>query len=95
MSKQIIKQPNGKYCIFNSVVDNVTHFDCDNQKLIEIFVSENSDQIEKMVSDIVQKLDDCKLPYFQHSMNYEKMIALIQVVHGVKEAERVNKIITE
>jgi len=95
MSKQIIKQPNGKYLIYNTICENVTHYNLDKQGLIKQILAENEEEIKKEIELILNDLENGGLPYFQFTMDYEKMIALIEMMHGKQESERVNKIITE
>ena len=93
MGKQIIKQPNGKYLMFEHTVDNVTHYDMSVDEIIEVFVSEYTVDITAKVKSIVSNLDTGGKPYFNNTMSYAKMLDTIEVVHGKKEMENVNLLI--
>ena len=63
--------------------------------MIKQILAENEEEIKKEIELILNDLENGCLPYFQFTMDYEKMIALIEMMHGKQESERVNKIITE
>jgi hypothetical protein len=50
MSGQIIKQPNGKFCIFSRVGDSVTYYDMDEQEIINELVEESRIEIENKLT---------------------------------------------
>ena len=35
MGRQIIKQPNGRFCVFSSIVDNVIWYDMEQKDIVE------------------------------------------------------------
>ncbi len=87
MGQQIIKQPNGKYCLFSSIVDNVIAFDCTAQDIIDMRIKEESERIKAKVSGIVEALERGEKPYHQYTMSYSEMINFIQSMHGKKVRE--------
>lgn len=89
---QIIKQPNGKYCIFSSVVDNVTHYDMTPQEIIDDWVNEYKEEITKKVTTIITKLDNNERPYHQFTQSYDEMLEFIESVYGIKERNEINKL---
>ena len=90
MGRQIIKQPNGKYCIFDSTVDNITHYDMSVDEIIEDWANECKIDIAGKVQKIVDKLEKGEKPYFQFTLSYANMLDTIESVHGKKESENVN-----
>lgn len=90
MARQIIKQPNGKFCIFSSIVDNVTYYHMEEQDIINAWVEESKKDIEENVKKIIQALNEGKKPYYQNTMDYQEMIKTIKNIHGKRG---VNKII--
>ena len=86
MGRQIIKQPNGKYCIFSTVVDNVIYYDCTPEKIIEHWTKEAALEIEGKVNNIISGLNNGENPYHQFTMSYDDMIQTIKQNHGVDEA---------
>ena len=93
MGKQIIKQPNGKYCLFSSVVDNVTHYDCTPEEIVEALVEDFRVRVESHVYDVVEKLEAGEKPYHQFTMSYDEMIQKIKMQHGEDEAADIIKTI--
>jgi len=89
MGWQIIKQPNGKYCIFSSVVDNVIYYDGTPQQILETIIEAETTPIRKRVNDIISKLDSGEKPYNQFTKSFEEMIEWIETVHGKKESQKV------
>ena len=95
MGKQIIKQPNGKYCIFSSIVDNVTHYDMTVEEIIEDWANEAKNKIVEDVKNIIAKLENGEQPYYQFTKSYGKMLELIKEIHGNKESEEVKSMIEQ
>jgi len=93
MGQQIIKQPNGKYCLFSSVVDNVTYYDMTKEEIVEVWTEKAKKDFEKKVNDIVSKLDKGEKPYFQFTLSYEEMLKTILEVHNVDEMQNVKSTI--
>jgi len=62
MGRQIITQPNGKYCIFSSVVDNVTHYDMTPEEIIEEWTQEFKEEITEKVNKIINGLEGNSKP---------------------------------
>lgn len=93
---QIIKQPNGKYFLFSSVVDNVIAYDMNRQEIIDYMVEEKRKEIEYNVDKVLKKLDqpDGK-PYHQFTQTFDEVIEQIKEVHGEDEAEEVKRYINE
>ena len=93
MGKKIIKQPNGKYCLFSSVVDNVTHYDCTPEEIVEALVESYRGSVEIQVSNTIKKLETGEKPYHQFTMSYDEMIQKIKMQHGEDEAADIIKTI--
>lgn len=95
MSKQIIKQPNGKFCLFSTVVDSVTHYDCTPEEIIEQMVEEQRKVITDKVNGVVKELNKGGTPYCQFTISYDEMIETIASVHGKQEAEYIRSTIEQ
>jgi len=95
MGRQIIKQPNGKYCVFSSIVDNVISYDMTEEEIINKFVADEKENIERKVKEIISQLNKNEKSYNQFTMNYEGMLKTIKDIHGEEEADEVRKIIGE
>ena len=93
MGRQIIKQPNGKFCIFSSIVDSVTFYHMEEQDIINEWVEESRKEIEKKVKEIIADLNEGKKPYFQFTKTYDEMLQTIKEIHGAKEVKEIRKAI--
>ena len=93
MSRQIIKQPNGKYCIFSSIVDNVTHYDMSVDDIIEEWANESKNKIIEDVKNTVAKLENNEQPYYQFTKSFDDMLSLIKEIHGQKEMNEIKTMI--
>jgi hypothetical protein len=93
MGYQIIKQPNGKFCILSSSIDNVTDYNCTKDELIEVFVEIHTEQITSEVNRVIDRLEQGEKPYLRATKTYEEMIEHIRVMHSKKEAQKVKKMI--
>lgn len=93
MGRQIIKQPNGKFCIFSSIVDSVTFYHMEEQDIINEWVEESRKEIEKKVKEIIADLNEGKKPYYQFTKTYDEMLQTIKEIHGAKEVKEIRKAI--
>jgi len=93
MGQQIIKQPNGKYCLFSSVVDSVTYYNLTKKEIVEVWTDKAKKEFESEVNEIIEKLDKEEKPYYQFTMDYEEMLKTILEVHNADEMENVKQTI--
>lgn len=93
MSRQIIKQPNGKYCIFSSIVDNVISYDMTAEDIINEWVDEEREKIQLKVNDVISKLENHEKPYHQFTKNYDEMLECIKENYGKKEVDKIKLLI--
>lgn len=93
MGRQIIKQSNGKYAVWSSIVDNFVYYDCIREDLIEAFVEEAKRDIEKNVDDVLEKLRSDEKPYYQFTMTLEEAIVVVRNVHGAREASKIRELL--
>lgn len=83
MGKQIVKQPNGKYAIWSSVVDDFVCIDCENAKeIIEDFMEEQQRQVTNTVERIVKALNNGGKPYYQFTKTFDECVEIIKKLHG-------------
>lgn len=92
MGRQIIKQPNGKYAIWSTIVDNFIYIDCSSvDEIVTIMVEEYEQERKKDVEGIVEKLESGEKPYYQFTMNWDEAIDVIKTIHGKREANKMDK----
>jgi hypothetical protein len=74
MSHQIIKQPNGLYAIFSTVVDDFIWTDCTPEDIIEMRTKEAVESIRKDILDTVSELESGGKPYYQFTMTFDEAV---------------------
>lgn len=84
MGLQIIKQPNGLYCMYSSICDEFVLTDAHPQEIIGHLVQIESEKIATKVNDIVSELNAGGKPYRQFTMTFEEAVEQAKEVHGDK-----------
>lgn len=69
---QIIKQPNGLWALWSSIVDNFVLTDATEQDLIDYFVEREKEQWTAIIKDKISKLNRGVKAYWQFTMTYEE-----------------------
>lgn len=78
MGHQIIKQPDGKLCVFSSATDSIIVTDATPEELIEMYAEDAAVKARhdaKWVIDAVQAGEPRKV-YHQFAMTYEEAVAM-------------------
>lgn len=89
MGRQIVKQPNGKYCLFSSVVDSVTYYNMSAEEIVEVWTEEAKKEYERKVKEVIEQLEAGGKPYYQFTKTFDECIQTIKEVHGEAEGENV------
>lgn len=82
MKGQIIKQPNGKYCVFSSVVDDFIYVNATKQEIIKGMVEDYTKEVTDKVNKVCKQLEKNEKPYYQFTMSFKDSIKLITKQHG-------------
>ena len=82
MGRQIIKQPDNKYCIWSSVVDHFIAIDYTRQDIIDFFKEEQGKYIVDVIEDKLDKIDKGQKAYHQFTMTYDEAKDTIISVYG-------------
>lgn len=93
MGRQIIKQPNGRYLIFSTIVDNVTHYNMAPEDIIDLWVERERKQITEDVNKTISRLDKGEKPYHMFTQSYNETMDLIKEIHGVDDSEEIKNLI--
>lgn len=93
MGQQIIKQPNGKYCLFSSIVDNITCYDMTPEEIVDFWTEQSREDFERKVKEIIGKLESGEKPYHQFTLSFDECIETIREIHGESESDSVRKMI--
>jgi uncharacterized protein YcgI (DUF1989 family) len=85
MGSQIIRQPDGKYCMFSSICDDFTVVDATGEEIVDIlakWAAEEARKRSKMSSlQILAALDAGDKPYHQFTMTYWEAVERRKAVH--------------
>ena len=96
MGKQIIKQPDGKYCIMSSITDSIIGYDATREEIIESFRKEHLDKFEtwtkKELLANMDKLDHGGKPYHQFTESFED--AMVSTLVRYPEEKCFDKFVT-
>jgi len=90
MGRQIIKQPDGKYCVFSSVVEDFIYWDATPEEIIEMEVAEARETIAQRVTAIIEKLKEGRKPYYQFTMDLKEALDR-EMIPEDSEAKKVFK----
>lgn len=93
MGRQIIKQPNGKYCVFSSIVDNIIMYDATEQDIIDWRIREEAERVTKDIKQIISDINAGEKAYGIFTKSYSQMLDTIEDIHGKEEAEKVQKLL--
>ena len=82
MGHQIIRQPDGLYAVFSSVVDSWILYDATRQDIIDYYVEKAREDAERNMARILAAVDeDPRKAYYQFTMTFEEANAM-SVEHG-------------
>ena len=82
MGQQIIRQPDGLYALFSSVVDNYVMFDATPEEIVEYFTELERERIERSVGLKIAALSVGRKPYHQFTLSWEEACQKALEVHG-------------
>lgn len=82
MPKQIVKQPNGLYALWSTVVDDFVCVDATAEEIVAEFVEESTRQIQANVSRVIASLETGGKPYHQFTRSFDECVAEIKERHG-------------
>lgn len=80
MGKQIIKQSNGKYAVWSTIIDDFCVIDKDKDEIISYFKEEFLQQVEKKIANIeddIEMLDKGENPYYQFTKTFDDCLELL------------------
>lgn len=80
MGRQIIKQPNGKYGIWDSHENDFIYLNCTPEDIIDIYCQEYREEIVAKVTQQIERLEKGNKLYFTKS--WDDALSCIKDVHG-------------
>lgn len=90
MSHQVIKQPNGRYCVFSSIVDNFILINCTKQDLVDYYMEKETENVKNAVDRMVSRAEG-KTPPNQFTKTYDEALKFIGEIHGKEELDRLKE----
>ena len=96
MGTQIIRQPNGRFALWSSVVDDFTYLDCTQQEIVDVFVEAETKRLTDYVQDTINSLNLGGKPYYQFTKSWKEALATRRSIHGeplpnIKRYERTKR----
>ena len=82
MGRQIIKQPNGKYAVWSSIVDDFILVDATPDEIIEDWCEQQRKDTTEHVQRVVEELGLGVKPYHQLTHTFDECIHVIRERHG-------------
>ena len=74
MAHQIVKQPNGLYAVWSTVVDDFVMEDATMEDIIAVETEVATAEIKARIESIVSKLEAGRKPYHQFTKTYEELL---------------------
>ena len=85
MGQQIIKQPNGRYAIWSSIVDDFLADNLTQNDVISFIVELEVERITTRIINTIKKLNRGEKPYYQFTLSYNEALETIKRVHKGKD----------
>ena len=82
MANQIIKQPNGRYAVWSTIIDDFICMDVDRDELIEMFVEKERRNITERVDRKLGMIADGQPAYRQFTKTFDDCVNIIRDCHG-------------
>ena len=89
MGQQVIKQPNGLYCIYNSISSGITYYDLTSEEILKIWVQEERDRLAWNLLKLLHQIDEGKPAYHQFTKTFEKALGNTAEEYGEKERQEI------
>ena len=90
MGHQIIKQPNGKFAVFSSIVDDFIMYEATREDIIELELEDSKERITREVDRVLEELKSTNpRPYYQFTRTWEDALQTIKEVHGKKHVKQI------
>lgn len=76
MGQQIIRQPNGMFCVFSTSIDELIVTDATADEVIERFAQMAAQEATERVTRLIEQvLDPQARPYYQFTITYDEAVA--------------------
>ncbi len=72
MGQQIIQQPNGKFCLFDSITDTFVLMDYTGSEMVEYIADEAKCRAKKQAQQLIDSIERKEKPYYQFTMTFSQ-----------------------
>lgn len=87
MGRHVIKQPNNKYAIWSTIVDNFIMTDATREDYINFRIEEETERVKKDLTEIFDKVD--KGDRYHHTVHqWNEALSLLEEIHGRDELDK-------
>jgi Lar family restriction alleviation protein len=76
MGRQIIKQPNGKYAIWSTIIDNFLYYNITKEEYFKIRIEEEIKHVREDLNDYFDELENGKSPY--HQLTFDEALIILK-----------------
>lgn len=78
MGHQIIEQPDGKLCVFSTVVDALVIIDASAEELVDYYGREAAAKAREQAQKIIDKVTsgNAKSAYYQFTLTYDEAVKI-------------------
>lgn len=86
MGHQIIRQPNGNFCVWSSHVDSIILFDATAEDLIEYYAKKSAEDTKRDITRICEKVSSgqARIIYHQFTKTYSEALAASRSTNSVE-----------
>lgn len=88
MGNQIIRQPDGNYSVWSTVVNDFILSDFPEKELIAYLSAKAYERERETVTKIINHLRDGRRPYGVFTMTWEDVLKIIEQQHNKQESEQ-------
>jgi len=82
MGHQVIKQPNGQFALYSSIVDDFVLVNATERDIVDRFVEEYAKDTRHKIEVIIQTLNAGGKPYYQFTKTFDEALERIEEMHG-------------
>ncbi len=77
MGLQIIKQPDGRFCVWSQSISSLVLRDATEHEVVRFFVNRETDRVRGEVKEVLNNLRNGQpqRSYFQHTLTYQDVVA--------------------
>jgi hypothetical protein len=87
MAHIIGKQPNGLYCVYTTIADEISMYDCTEEELVQNALKEKEKEIREILA--------AQISTPRSEKKYQKIINYLEIHHSKEEADNWHKVFSQ